>query len=178
MANPKINLALQRQIASLTCARHSQKAISVWLNVHRNTVLRYQRRAGLAAWQTIPTKAEEKRILTLLQSGKGRKEVQEITGAAEWAVRRIAEANHTPLVFRRPKAIPAAVLARITADILHRRDYAAVLARKYHLPYERVLQLAHEILGCERLRTGRTRIPLDSPFPQKWPNRFKAKEGE
>ena len=173
---PRINLALKRQIAALTCAGHSQKAISVWLGIHRNRVYRYQKHAGLTAWQTIPTKAEEKRILTLLQSGKSRKEVQQVTGAAEWAVRRIAEANHTPLVFRRPKPIPAIILAKLTADILARRDYAAALARKYRLPLERVLALVHEILGCERLTTGRTREPLSSPYPQKWPSPFKEKK--
>jgi len=169
---PRLNLELVEKVAALTKAGVSQKEIGSRLGICRSSTYRFQKEAGLHAWSTIPSKAKERKILALLVSGMARKDVEKGTNSTVHVVRRIAEAHRTPrhAFVHRPKRIPAGVLSKLTQDILNRRDHAAELSRKYGVSYERVLQLAHAVLGCEQLRTGRMREPLSSPFPQKWPS--------
>lgn len=160
---PRINLALERQIASLTCAGKSQKAISVWLGIPRGKVYRYQKHAGLAARPTPPSPEQVKR---LLDRGNGWRKAAAELGCSEHVVRYVAEQNG----FRR-KARP--IPAQLIADILAHKDYGRTLAKQYRVNYKKTLALVHATLDCGPLIPGRTQLPLDSTWP-----RVKAKEGK
>jgi transcriptional regulator with XRE-family HTH domain len=165
--------ALREKIVEFTRQGKHQKEIADALGVHFNTVYRYQKRIGLRAAHRMTTPLTKARILRLLR-GKRRftyTEIATLTGTTKKIVSHIAgKAN-----LRRHGGIPDGIRAALVEDILHRRAHALSLARKYHAPYEAVLKLAKETLGCAGLRPGCPKIPLESFFPQRWPEHFAEK---
>jgi transcriptional regulator with XRE-family HTH domain len=98
-------------------------------------------------------------------------QIAAMTGCSKGSVKKIARNNGV----RRNQGIPPAIRAALIADILHRRGHALSLARKYRVPYPATLKLVKQTLGCAGLRPGCPKQPLESFFPQRWPEYFSEK---
>lgn len=158
-AELKVNPATLERVKELTLSGASQKAIAQELGVHRNSIYRYQRDAGLHA-QKRPALELQNQILKLLQKGITRKRVETMLGVSEWDVRRIARLHE---ISSRNK-LPAAKVLRLVADILDRRGSAAALARKHGCGYKQALRLAHVVLKCDKF-VSNSQPPLSSYLP-------------
>ena len=165
------------QVRELTRAGVSQREIAERLGRHRNIVYAAQQELGLArpwrgARKPVLTPSQRKEVLALSYRGIGVARIAKELGLREHAVRKVTEAHRTGLKKKHWHHLPPRELARLKRDISFRRDHALALAEKYDLEYKYVLRLVHQILGPGRIVAGRTRFPLTSTWPQRWPSAF------
>ena len=156
---------LREKIVELRKQGKSCQEIADTFAVHYNTVFRYLRRAGLTK-----TRVPKDRVVKLLmvRPRLTYKKIGEMVGLCKGRIREIAHANG----LGRRTGIPENVRVELVQDILAHRDYAAALARKYRVPYKRVLELAKEVLHCSELVSGTPKTPLISYGPQLNPDSF------
>jgi hypothetical protein len=160
--NPRHRLA--QEIKTLTREGKSQKEIAKALQIHRNSVYRYQRNWGLTAWSTIPSAAKEKKILALLRAGVARKRVERLTRTTEYFVRKIAEAHG---ITSRVDPLSPEQREKLRGEIRRHSDFAVNLSVRYGVSYRRTLKIAHAELGVPAFIGAAHHPPLSSPFPEK-----------
>jgi transcriptional regulator with XRE-family HTH domain len=163
------NEILRQKIIALKRQGKSQQEIARELGIGTITVYRYLKRMGMTK-----ARLSNGRVVKLLLLNEPRLTYQEIAakvGCCKNAVRAIAKKNG----IRRNIGVPDGIRAALTDDILHRRLHALSLARKYRVPYDATLKFVKQTLGCAGLRPGCPKQPLESFFPQRWPELFAAK---
>lgn len=154
------------RVAALT-GHKQQKEIAALLGLSRSAIHKAQKGLGLKA-RRFPSPQQEKTIIRLLESGKGVLTVGAVVGFKEGMIRAVAQKHG----FRRKPGqrgcryrLTAAQRERISEDILRRADYLNNLALKHNVGHKTVIKLAHELLGVERFRSGRSVEPLTSDEP-------------
>jgi DNA-binding CsgD family transcriptional regulator len=163
-------------IRALTAAGKRQAEIVCALNIHRNTIYRYQKQLSLCLGRPGPrcpvlTTAQENKVVRLLRSGAGTGRIATMLGLREWSVRAVAKKNH----FRHQPGrrgcryeISEITRKKLEAEIRARQNFGVDLADKYpDVSYRVILKIARRVLGVPCFRTGRRREPLTSDFPQR-----------
>lgn len=165
-------------VRSLTLHGIQEKIIAERLGRPRGAVYRARKRLGIQGTRPgvpgqILTSAQRRAILKLFEKGHGYQFVARKLGFREHAVRLLAESvgHHGRRLPRHELSLRQ--LANLKEDILQRHDRAFPLSHKYGTSYDFMLAFCKQVLGCARLTTGRPRLPLESPFPQRWPKPFK-----
>jgi hypothetical protein len=163
---------MKRRIAKLTPIT-SQHDIGILLGVHRSTVYQVQKKLGLTAR---PPRPSTRAILDLLDRGISRGKVAKALSTTESVVRYVAEQNG-----RRPGHHPRPIseekMQAVMADICSGLYCGADISRRNYLDYKKTLKLIHEVRQCERF-IGNTKTPLESYFPQKWPETKLGKQSD
>jgi hypothetical protein len=165
--------AMKRRIAKLTPTT-TQRDIGLLLGVHRNTVHRAQRELGLTAR---PPRPSTRAILDLVDSGLSHAKTAKALGTAGHIVRYVCEKNNRRPGRHRPKPISEAKMQAVMNDILSGLYPGTEISRQNNFCYKKTMKLIHQVRQCERF-IGNSKIPLDSYFPQKWPESKLGKKAE
>lgn len=164
----RIKKSLLATVERLTLSGMRQNEIAKKLGVHRNSVLRYQRRLNLPAWRPT-TPAEEREILRLLLSGRGTSSIGKHLGCGEYRVREVARKfeikrgrGHSGFRWKPD----ARAYLRLMDLCLQHKHSCKQIAKIIDAPYRTTVRLAHKILSCETFLGG-TDGRLDSYMPMK-----------
>jgi predicted transcriptional regulator len=164
--------AVKRRIAKLTPTT-SQHDIGILLGIHRSTVYQVQKKFGLTAR---PPRPSTRAILDLVDRGLSHAKTAKALGTTPSVVRYVAEKNG-----RRPGHHPRPIseekMKAVMADICSGLYCGTEISRRNDLDYKKTLKLIHEVRQCSHF-IGNTKIPLESYFPQKWPETKLGKKSD
>jgi hypothetical protein len=167
----------RRQILRLS-SHLSQREIAENLGIHRNSVSRTQRAAGISLRRHGPRRAaltdqQEKAVLKLLRVRRTQVEiVEELPLVSDWQVRQTAKKFG---ISNRRWEPTVSQLKAITDLALAHQHSGAAIAKKVGSPYKPTMKIIHEVLQCERFLTG---PKLDSFLPMKWSSPLKKATAE
>jgi len=155
----------KRQIKKLTRAKIRQSEISKLLRVGRDTVAKWQMRMGLPTRSPLP--APEEKIMRLFERGLGGYTIAKRLHIPAYRVFKVAHKNNFHRKHNTGFADPEANVEGFIAAVKRRDDHIVNLAEKFNIGKVKANKIAHEVLKTLRFRSGRSKPPLSSNFPQR-----------
>jgi transposase-like protein len=165
--NPQIRWHLtpeeKKQIRALTRAGVRQSEIALRLGITAPSVSKVQRAAGLPTKLVTP----EKQIMELFKKGVGGYTISRRLRCPANRVWAVAHKHG----FRRADGVGYPLSRELREKIIEairaHDDHATQIAEKFGVTAESVLRLAHRELRCPEFRSGRSKPPLSSNYPQR-----------